>query len=60
MVEDLERLAQVMTEEQGKPIQASRNEVKYAADFLLWFAEIGDILYPLMSTINIYNKYGQL
>ena len=42
MVEDLERLAQVMTEEQGKPIQASRNEVKYAADFLLWFAEIGD------------------
>ncbi len=39
MLEDLERLAAVMTEEQGKPIQAARNEVKYGADFLLWFAE---------------------
>jgi succinate-semialdehyde dehydrogenase/glutarate-semialdehyde dehydrogenase len=28
-----------MTREQGKPLKASMNEVKYAADFLLWFAE---------------------
>ena len=28
-----------MTEEQGKPIRMARNEVGYAADFLLWFAE---------------------
>lgn len=34
--EDLSRL---MTEEQGKPLRAARIEVKYAADFLLWFAE---------------------
>lgn len=39
MMENLESLAAVMTEEQGKPIQAARNEVKYGADFLLWFAE---------------------
>ena len=39
MIDELEHLAQVMTEEQGKPIQAARNEVKYGADFLLWFAE---------------------
>jgi succinate-semialdehyde dehydrogenase / glutarate-semialdehyde dehydrogenase len=39
MLEQLEHLAAVMTEEQGKPIQAARNEVKYAADFLLWYAE---------------------
>jgi succinate-semialdehyde dehydrogenase/glutarate-semialdehyde dehydrogenase len=39
MMEDLERLAAVMTEEQGKPIQAARNEVRYGADFLLWYAE---------------------
>ncbi len=39
MMTDLERLAEVMTEEQGKPIQAARNEVRYAADFLLWYAE---------------------
>ncbi len=39
MMENLEHLAQTMTKEQGKPVQAARNEVKYGADFLLWFAE---------------------
>ncbi len=39
MMENLEALARTMTEEQGKPIQAARNEVRYGADFLLWFAE---------------------
>lgn len=34
-----EDLAQLMTSEQGKPLKAARNEVKYAADFLLWYAE---------------------
>lgn len=32
-------LAEIMTKEQGKPIKAARNEVQYAADFLLWYAE---------------------
>ena len=39
MTERSEALAQLMTSEQGKPLKASRAEVKYAADFLLWFAE---------------------
>ena len=39
MMADLERLADIMTEEQGKPVKAARKEVKYGADFLLWFAE---------------------
>jgi succinate-semialdehyde dehydrogenase/glutarate-semialdehyde dehydrogenase len=39
MMENLETLAAVMTKEQGKPVQAARNEVRYGADFLLWFAE---------------------
>ena len=39
MTERHEDLAKLMTSEQGKPIRAARNEVKYAADFLLWFAE---------------------
>ena len=39
MTEQHEALAELMTREQGKPLKASRNEVKYAADFLLWFAE---------------------
>jgi succinate-semialdehyde dehydrogenase/glutarate-semialdehyde dehydrogenase len=39
MLERHEALAKLMTEEQGKPIRMARNEVRYAADFLLWFAE---------------------
>ena len=45
MMEELEHLAAVMTEEQGKPIPAARNEVKYGADFLLWFAEEAKRIY---------------
>ena len=39
MMERREDLARVMTREQGKPLKAARNEVKYGADFLLWYAE---------------------
>jgi succinate-semialdehyde dehydrogenase / glutarate-semialdehyde dehydrogenase len=39
MVEREEDLALLMTAEQGKPLRAARNEVRYAADFLIWFAE---------------------
>lgn len=39
MIDNLESLAEIMTEEQGKPIRAARNEVRYGADFLQWFAE---------------------
>jgi succinate-semialdehyde dehydrogenase/glutarate-semialdehyde dehydrogenase len=39
MTERAEKLAALMTREQGKPLKAARNEVRYAADFLSWFAE---------------------
>jgi succinate-semialdehyde dehydrogenase / glutarate-semialdehyde dehydrogenase len=39
MTERAEELAGLMTLEQGKPLKAARNEVRYAADFLAWFAE---------------------
>ena len=39
MMERKEDLARVMTLEQGKPLKAARNEVRYGADFLLWYAE---------------------
>jgi len=39
MTERREELATLMTREQGKPLRMARNEVGYAADFLLWFAE---------------------
>ena len=45
MMERREDLAQLMTREQGKPIQAARNEVKYGAEFLLWFAEEAKRIY---------------
>jgi len=49
MMENREHLARVMTEEQGKPLKASRGEIQYGADFLLWYAEeakrvYGDII----------------
>ncbi len=45
MMAQHEELAELMTREQGKPLKASRNEVKYAADFLLWFAEEAKRIY---------------
>ena len=39
MLQRKEDIARQMTLEQGKPLRAARNEVQYAADFLLWFAE---------------------
>lgn len=39
LAERAEDLAQLMVREQGKPLRAARNEVRYANDFLLWFAE---------------------
>ena len=45
MSERAEDLARLMTAEQGKPLKAARNEVKYAADFLLWYAEEAKRIY---------------
>ena len=45
MIEQKEDLAQLMTKEQGKPLKAARNEVQYAADFLLWYAEEAKRIY---------------
>lgn len=40
-LENKEDLAQLMTLEMGKPINESRGEVVYAANFIDWFAEEG-------------------
>jgi succinate-semialdehyde dehydrogenase/glutarate-semialdehyde dehydrogenase len=39
MIQDEDRLAELMTLEMGKPITESRGEVKYAAAFVEWYAE---------------------
>ena len=41
MLADVDRLAALMTLEQGKPLAEARGEVAYAASFLGWFAEEG-------------------
>jgi succinate-semialdehyde dehydrogenase/glutarate-semialdehyde dehydrogenase len=45
MLENQEHLAGTMSREMGKPIRAARNEVGYAADFLVWFAEEAKRIY---------------
>lgn len=45
--ERAEELAQLMTREQGKPIRMARAEVRYAGDFLLWFAEEAKRVYGM-------------
>ncbi|HEY3941075.1 MAG TPA: NAD-dependent succinate-semialdehyde dehydrogenase [Acidimicrobiales bacterium] len=45
MLERQEALAKLMTEEQGKPIRMARTEVRYGADFLLWYAEEAKRIY---------------
>lgn len=39
VVENEDDLAQLITFEQGKPIQEAKGEIKYAASFMAWFAE---------------------
>ncbi|MGN5238230.1 NAD-dependent succinate-semialdehyde dehydrogenase [Rhodococcus sp. SJ-3] len=39
MIENVDRLALVMTLEMGKPLAEARGEVSYAAEFFRWFAE---------------------
>jgi succinate-semialdehyde dehydrogenase/glutarate-semialdehyde dehydrogenase len=39
MLENLEDLARIMTAEQGKPQREARDEVRYGASFVKWFAE---------------------
>jgi succinate-semialdehyde dehydrogenase/glutarate-semialdehyde dehydrogenase len=45
MVENKEKLAEIMTIEMGKPLEDSLGEVHYAASFLEWFAEEGKRVY---------------
>ncbi len=45
MMRDRERLAHLMTLEQGKPLNESRGEISYAASFMFWAAEEGKRLY---------------
>ncbi|MDP4170824.1 MAG: aldehyde dehydrogenase family protein, partial [Bacillota bacterium] len=37
--ENVDLLAQIMTKEQGKPLKEAKGEIRYANDFVSWYAE---------------------
>jgi succinate-semialdehyde dehydrogenase/glutarate-semialdehyde dehydrogenase len=45
MLAEQERLAQIITAEQGKPLAEARGEIAYGAAYLDWFAEEGRRIY---------------
>ncbi|AUW94806.1 succinate-semialdehyde dehydrogenase (NADP(+)) [Sulfobacillus thermotolerans] len=51
-----EELAQLMTEEEGKPLNESRGEIAYAASFLEWFGEEAKRVYGEIIPASSANK----
>jgi succinate-semialdehyde dehydrogenase / glutarate-semialdehyde dehydrogenase len=56
MLEQQERLATIMTLEQGKPLSESRGEIAYAASFLNWFAGEAERIYGMTIPASVANK----
>lgn len=56
MVEQRERLATIMTLEQGKPLAEARGEITYAASFLTWFAGEAERIYGQIIPASVTNK----
>ncbi|MEI6776101.1 MAG: NAD-dependent succinate-semialdehyde dehydrogenase [Chloroflexales bacterium] len=56
MRERQERLATIMTLEQGKPLAESRGEIAYAASFFTWFAGEAERIYGQTIPSNTANK----
>ncbi|MCP3929183.1 MAG: aldehyde dehydrogenase family protein, partial [Bacteroidetes bacterium] len=44
-LEHLEDLAELLTLEQGKPLEEAKGEIRYGASFIEWFAEEGKRIY---------------
>lgn len=56
MIERQERLATIMTLEQGKPLAEARGEIGYAASFLTWFAGEAERIYGQTVPSSAPNK----
>lgn len=56
MLEQRERLATIMTLEQGKPLAESRGEIAYAASFFAWFAGEAERVYGQIVPAGAANK----
>jgi succinate-semialdehyde dehydrogenase/glutarate-semialdehyde dehydrogenase len=50
MIERIDDLALLVTLEMGKPLEESRNEVRYAAEFFRWFSE---------ESVRIYGRWSR-
>ncbi len=56
LLERQERLATIMTLEQGKPLAESRGEIAYAASFFVWFAGEAERIYGQTIPASAANK----
>ncbi|NNJ11731.1 NAD-dependent succinate-semialdehyde dehydrogenase [Chloroflexales bacterium ZM16-3] len=56
MLERQERLATIMTLEQGKPLAEARGEIAYAASFLSWFAGEAERIYGQTIPASVAGK----
>ncbi len=56
MLEQQERLATIMTLEQGKPLVEARGEIAYAASFLTWFAGEAERIYGMTIPASMPGK----
>jgi succinate-semialdehyde dehydrogenase/glutarate-semialdehyde dehydrogenase len=56
MLERRERLATIMTLEQGKPLTEARGEITYAASFLTWFAGEAERIYGMTIPASAAHK----
>ncbi len=56
MLAEQERLALIMTLEQGKPLAEARGEIAYAASFLAWFAGEAERVYGQTVPASAPNK----
>lgn len=48
MMEDVDRLGEILTLEQGKPLKEAKGEIKGAASFLQWYSEEANRIYGEM------------
>ncbi|MDB4021569.1 NAD-dependent succinate-semialdehyde dehydrogenase [Litorivicinus sp.] len=56
IIEHTEQLANLITEEMGKPLVESRGEVAYGASFVEWFAEEGKRIYGEVIPSHMVDK----
>ncbi|PWA10004.1 succinate-semialdehyde dehydrogenase (NADP(+)) [Pueribacillus theae] len=56
MIESADEMGELMTREMGKPLGEAIGEVKYAADFIKWFAEEGKRVYGRTIPSHVDNK----